>query len=645
MRRANLKYIVFSIIACIFVIGASTQAVSAASGSVSISGGGNANVGDTVNITVNFNADETLDDLSYGINYDPNVLEFVSGNGATGGNGTVNVSVALSASSGSNSVKFKAINSGNSNISVSNAIGVGSSSDGFQMQSSGARMVSVGASSTTSRDNSLKSLSLSPGTLSPSFSKHNTRYSASVPNTTTKLAVSAVPSNSNAEVISVSGANSLSVGSNNVSVVVEAEDGSRATYTITVTRDSEPAPNETPEATEPPETQEPEPTPTPTPVPEVLPLEVEDESGRKLIINSDFQESRLPESFEKIETRYNGQEISVGQSTSGDLILYYLTDLDGENGGFYIYDEINDIFIEYRELEGRSGKYIILPADKSITIPENFLETTFTIEGKEIKGWQLKGLEDEEFYIVYAMDNRDIKDFYNYDTEGATFQRFSIDAMNTLLGGDSDEDSQVLQNNLGILQEDLDKSKEELSSLQDQYDTDMQGRLMIIIALIILAVILVIALINIFLKNRFLKADLAELEGFREDDDLYDEYDDVTEEFAATEEMELETPSDSPNAIDNHEKPAKDENQDSIEDDFFEDDYEDDYTEENPIEDTFPEETPLEEDAEEVKAEMEENQEKEKKKQKDKKEDIDLENASLEDIFDFLDLDEVDDEE
>ncbi|WP_333825200.1 autotransporter family protein, partial [Pinisolibacter sp.] len=93
---------------------------------------------------------------------------------------------------------------------------------------------------------SLSALSLSSGTLSPSFASGTTAYTASVANAVGSVTVTPTASDANATIKvngtavtsgSASGAISLAVGTNTVSVVVTAQDGATTTtYTVTVTR-------------------------------------------------------------------------------------------------------------------------------------------------------------------------------------------------------------------------------------------------------------------------------------------------------------------------------------------------------------------------------------------------------------------------
>lgn len=522
MKKINFKYIILSIFALFFTIVIQAQPALAASGSITASGGGTFQVGDTVSITLNVKADETLYGVDVGVNYDASVLEY-TGNSDYGGNGTLRYPISASSATPSVTINFKAKQAGTSSVSLSNAIAVGT--DEFQLTASGTS-VTVAAPSNYSKDNSLKSLKISPGTLSPAFTPHTVNYTATVPNSTTKLTVDAQVSNPAAKVISVTGANSLSAGRNDVKILVEAEDGTQATYTIVVTREQGAAvPTQVPEPTVTPE-------PSPSPEPELPPITVNID-GKTLQIKSDFEISNLPESFKTTNFTYDGNEVIGATSLTGDLNLLHLTDSSGENGEFYIYDEESNNLYKYIEVEGKGGRHIILPYNESFSISDNFIPVTFEISGDEISGWQLEGIDSDEYYIVYAMNGYGNKDFYNYDTVDQTFQRLSIDIMETLASGISEADADSILEKEALL-------NEEMNGLKEEHNEEISFRHKVIIALVILSAVLLIVLINVLVRNKYLKDDLAEYE---ESNDIFDVLDDtassddisdLTEEYAVT---------------------------------------------------------------------------------------------------------------
>jgi len=96
-----------------------------------------------------------------------------------------------------------------------------------------------------SSDSSLSALTLSAGTLAPTFSSGTTSYTAIVSNATTSLTVTPTRNDANATIsiggLSVSSGSasasiSLNVGENVISVLVTAQDGGTTTYAVTVSR-------------------------------------------------------------------------------------------------------------------------------------------------------------------------------------------------------------------------------------------------------------------------------------------------------------------------------------------------------------------------------------------------------------------------
>ena len=102
-------------------------------------------------------------------------------------------------------------------------------------QSGAKKTYTVTVTRKASSDATLKNLTVSSGTLSPTFASGTTSYTLTVPYSVTSLTVTPTVNNSEAKT-SVTGNTSLTVGTNTVSIVVTAGDGTKKTYTITVTR-------------------------------------------------------------------------------------------------------------------------------------------------------------------------------------------------------------------------------------------------------------------------------------------------------------------------------------------------------------------------------------------------------------------------
>jgi uncharacterized repeat protein (TIGR02543 family) len=152
----------------------------------------------------------------------------------TQGNATITVNgTAVTSGSASGSI---ALNVGSNSITV-----VVTAQDGTTTKSYSVIVTRAG-----SADATLSSLALSTGTLSPTFSSGTESYTASVINSVTSVTVTPARTQANATITvngtavtsgSASGSISLNVGSNTISVVVTAQDGSTTkSYTVTLTR-------------------------------------------------------------------------------------------------------------------------------------------------------------------------------------------------------------------------------------------------------------------------------------------------------------------------------------------------------------------------------------------------------------------------
>ena len=217
--------------------------VQAATGKTTIAvSAGEIKVGENVSITVKAktSAGNTAK-AKLKLTYDEDILEFVSCSetydGGAGG--------SVTATASSMTVKFKAVAEGRCPLYVeaSNGVDSGSGSSLSSVEGCSTNITvkaasgSQGSSGNLSKDNSLKRLSLSAGTLSPQFAGNVVNYTATVSGDVTEVQVNAETSNANASIESISGNTDLQVGLNTIKIVVEAENGALATYTIELTRE------------------------------------------------------------------------------------------------------------------------------------------------------------------------------------------------------------------------------------------------------------------------------------------------------------------------------------------------------------------------------------------------------------------------
>ncbi len=229
----NIKRItalVMAMLMSILMLSGLTNVKAAQTAHVSISSA-SASVGDEVTITITASSDVKIELCDIWIDYDESILQYVKGfNSGGGGTGRL-----LSFDETSFNVVFKAINPGTAMISVNKSTSyTGSADEDYMSLTTSSGTVTVKAPASYSSDNTLKSLQISPGTLSPAFSPDRTTYNATVDSDVTELVVSAVANDSAAKV-SISGRR-MDPGSNTTTITVTAEDGSVKKYVIYTTR-------------------------------------------------------------------------------------------------------------------------------------------------------------------------------------------------------------------------------------------------------------------------------------------------------------------------------------------------------------------------------------------------------------------------
>lgn len=415
-------------------------------------------------------ADGNLGGADIVLSYDPAVIEFVSGNNANGGAGTVRLVGTMDSASTKSfdfSLKFKAVQAGSTKISVSSSEFYDSDMQAMTVSHSGSSSVQVQAPATYSSEASLTSLKVSPGGISPAFSPDVTSYTASVGADVSKIAVSAERKDPKSKLV-VSGDSNLQPGENKVICKVTAEDGKTVkSYTITVTRAAA-GETEAPSEGGAEETQ--------AAVLGELKAEID---GKEYLVAASFDQSLLPAGFTTATVAYQEQDIMGGEN--GDLKILYLQDPDGSEG-FWFYDTESGEFTRYANIHVSEKNITVLPADEVSEIPEGFAETTIQLNGDyKVEGWVWESDTEQRYCVVYGMNENGEKGLYRYDIGEKTIQRYFEDP--AVKSSYSDEEVEAFI--------------QEYNDMNQQY----RLRLVIIIALGAVCIILLIMVIVLLKKK------------------------------------------------------------------------------------------------------------------------------------------------
>ena len=385
---------------------------------VSISSG-SCEVGEIVNINITLS--ENVMQCDFYINYDSNIIVPSGGDYDAGGNGILRF---VSADKRTFNITFKAINPGTTNISiVKSTAQMGSANEDYMSINASIGKVTVTAPESYSDDNTLSSLEISPGVLSPAFSSNVTTYTTSVGSDCDRLTVSATPNDAKAT-IKVSGTR-MDPGLNTTTITVTAEDGSKKVYTIKTTKGD----NVT--------------------TPEQASKEVDGISGTyqdggttdgdnnsiiqeptvrvddyEYKIISSFAEDSLPSGYVQSETDYNGIKIAVGMGINTRVMLAYLESTDGTGeSGFYVYDSVKKTFSKYIEVYQPELSYCILPIDESsMELPDGYEAGRININGREVDVLLDK---TGNYALFYGVSSTGDTGWFRYNINDGTIQGYA----------------------------------------------------------------------------------------------------------------------------------------------------------------------------------------------------------------------------
>ena len=353
-------------------------------------------VGDTVTVTVSFNAGEAMYGLECVINYNSNLLEYKSGN-AVGSAGTLNLVESPSGETKTSyKLTFTAKQAGSCPVSIVDCSYSGQTTD---KGITGAAATLTIHDKTLSNNANLKSLYINNGTLSPAFSPNVTTYEVMVKNSITECKVSATPADSGAKT-TVEGSATLKVGKNTRTVVVTAPSGDTKRYTINITRSE---------------------TDDEIPV-EANPLEI-DVDGTKMLIATDISTVKMFKGFTAKQIDYNEGKVSVAVDENEEFIIYYLKEANSDVLVPYTYDEKNNLFEKLKYFSQGENSYIFadIPSDKSV--PEAFYTTNAQIDGMNVKCYASSGSNMSDFYYIYCYFDGNYG-FYRYDNRENVIQRY-----------------------------------------------------------------------------------------------------------------------------------------------------------------------------------------------------------------------------
>ena len=327
--------------------------------------------------------------------------QWIAGSGSVsvkaGSSGTVTVSVTASDVSANDG---ETVISGTHSVSVTiNAPASGGNTTNSNNSNSGSTTNNTDTTTQQTEEkkeetkksnvNTLASLTVSAGELSPAFDGNNTNYEVNVDAKVTSITIDAKATDAKASV-SGTGEHALQVGANTLQVVCKAENGSTKTYTITVNVD------ETPQV--------------------YLKL-----NKQKLGVVRNVKDLGIPESFEATTIKIDGNEVTAYHSNNMNKTILYLVNEKGEKN-FYLYDEkegVTSIFIPVTVL-GRNVYIIDVKKDDVKVDHTKF--NKIQIDNNTFEGWTFTN--DKNYSLIMVMNQKGEKVIYQYEATENTLQLY-----------------------------------------------------------------------------------------------------------------------------------------------------------------------------------------------------------------------------
>ena len=472
-------------------------------------------IGDTVTVSITVPAGVSA---TVNVTYPSGVFSFSSASDTASSNGgTVSMTIGSYGSTNTKTtgtMKFKAKAAGSATFSASAPIAgnqdgdrvtVGGASasvrvknesnDSTNDNSNNGNHANDGEDNThKSADNSLASLTLSSGTLSPAFKYNVTNYTAEVANDVTSVVVSAKPSNANATVESVNGGENLAVGANKIQVVVKAENGVTATYTITVTRkeSGDTDDSDTPDEEDPAGTDEPQ-------------EQCYEIGGVKMYPSEDGDETQIPEGFtlSEITLWEKAYPYWVNETIGTDMGLIYLVDENKENGAWYRISKASPYdACAFLCFKSEYGYIIATPEKLTEAAPTGYVPETINIEGKgTVDAYVRDG--DESTCLIYAVNQDGVYGWYRYDVQDRTYMRYTEEA--------AAEDTQQTE-----------PSTEQSGSQMKDLESQMR---LLFYAFIVVVAILLIVIVILLIKRKQDDDDDDDDDEWEEDEDDFNGHD------------------------------------------------------------------------------------------------------------------------
>ncbi len=303
-------------------------------------------------------------------------------------------------SSGSTTVTVTAVDatgydespiSGSKSISVSIQSASSNQSSSSSTSSQSQASTTPKKEDTRSKVNTLSSLTVSSGTLSPKFSSNKTSYTLNLTSEVESLEINAKATDSKAKV-SGTGKKALKFGTQAFDITVTAENGSKKTYVINVNVEEKPT--------------------------------VFTQFGdQKLGILKNLSGVKAPNGYKSTNIQLEGQDVQAWTNEAGTMTVAYLMNEKGEKT-FYVVED-GKVIGQYQTITVLSKEYTLLTIPDSMKQQDGLKSSKVKIGDVEIEGWSFEDEKLHNYSVVYLMNEAGEKGLYVYEGTEGTLQKYT----------------------------------------------------------------------------------------------------------------------------------------------------------------------------------------------------------------------------
>ncbi len=143
--------------------------------------------------------------------------------------------------------------------------------------------------------------------------------------------------------------------------------------------------------------------------------------GEEYSVNSSFSEKEIPDGFAIVDVELKEKKVKALFNETSGVYLYSLKNKSGETN-YFVSDKAGDDLKKTVIVDVSTDKYImIINPEKDRKLPQKYQSTTMTLDNVEFSIWN--NMENQDYYLIYALNSEGKPGYYQYDAIESTYQR------------------------------------------------------------------------------------------------------------------------------------------------------------------------------------------------------------------------------